>query len=118
LLFGGGGQGRPVPGPRAVPARGGATSSSRPGLFRCRQDLLPFRDLVGLHLKWRDVARFGYILDGAIWRNTPIPLILISWYTDYVISSPKGASTMEWIAPQHEEIDLNCEISSYANAEL
>jgi len=25
---------------------------------------------------------------------------------------------MEWTAPQHEEIDLNCEISSYANAEL
>jgi hypothetical protein len=26
--------------------------------------------------------------------------------------------TMEWTTPQHEEIDLNCEISSYANAEL
>jgi len=25
---------------------------------------------------------------------------------------------MEWTTPQHEEIDLNCEISSYANAEL
>jgi hypothetical protein len=25
---------------------------------------------------------------------------------------------MEWVTPQHEEIDLNCEISSYANAEL
>jgi len=25
---------------------------------------------------------------------------------------------MEWTAPQHEEIDLNCEISSYANAEI
>jgi len=25
---------------------------------------------------------------------------------------------MEWITPQHEEIDLNCEISSYANAEI
>jgi hypothetical protein len=30
----------------------------------------------------------------------------------------QGASTMEWVAPQHEEIDLNCEVSSYANAEL
>jgi hypothetical protein len=30
----------------------------------------------------------------------------------------QGALTMEWITPQHEEIDLNCEISSYANAEL
>jgi hypothetical protein len=26
--------------------------------------------------------------------------------------------TMEWTTPKHEEIDLNCEISSYANAEL
>jgi hypothetical protein len=30
----------------------------------------------------------------------------------------KGALTMEWVTPQHEEIELNCEISSYANAEL
>lgn len=30
----------------------------------------------------------------------------------------QGALTMEWITPQHEEIDLNCEVSSYANAEL
>jgi hypothetical protein len=30
----------------------------------------------------------------------------------------EGASLMEWVTPQHEEIDLNCEISSYANAEL
>jgi hypothetical protein len=30
----------------------------------------------------------------------------------------QGASTMEWVTPQHEEVDLNCEISSYANAEL
>jgi hypothetical protein len=30
----------------------------------------------------------------------------------------KGVITMEWTTPQHEEIDLNCEISSYANAEL
>jgi hypothetical protein len=25
---------------------------------------------------------------------------------------------MEWTTPQHEEINLNCEISSYTNAEL
>jgi len=25
---------------------------------------------------------------------------------------------MEWVTPDHEEIELNCEISSYANAEL
>ena len=34
------------------------------------------------------------------------------------VELPQGASPMEWITPQHEEIDLNCEISSYANAEL
>ncbi len=31
---------------------------------------------------------------------------------------PKELVSMEWTAPQHEEIDLNCEVSSYANAEL
>jgi hypothetical protein len=31
---------------------------------------------------------------------------------------PQGAKLMEWTTPQHEEIDLNCEVSSYANAEL
>ena len=30
----------------------------------------------------------------------------------------QGAKLMEWTTPQHEEIDLNCEVSSYANAEL
>jgi len=25
---------------------------------------------------------------------------------------------MEWTTPQHEVVDLNCEISSYANAEI
>jgi hypothetical protein len=35
-----------------------------------------------------------------------------------VALTPKGALTMEWVAPQHEEVDLNCEVSSYANAEL
>jgi len=34
------------------------------------------------------------------------------------IFDTQGATTMEWTTPQHEEIDLNCEISSYANAEL
>jgi hypothetical protein len=40
-----------------------------------------------------------------------------------VLFSPRhcqhqGVSTMEWTTPKHEEIDLNCEISSYANAEI
>ncbi len=34
------------------------------------------------------------------------------------LNSLQGAPLMEWVTPQHEEIDLNCEISSYANAEL
>jgi hypothetical protein len=29
-----------------------------------------------------------------------------------------GGTTMEWTTPQHEVVDLNCEVSSYANAEL
>ena len=32
--------------------------------------------------------------------------------------NPFRSPLMEWVTPQHEEIDLNCEISSYANAEL
>jgi hypothetical protein len=33
-------------------------------------------------------------------------------------SKHKEPQAMEWTTPKHEEIDLNCEISSYANAEL
>jgi hypothetical protein len=36
----------------------------------------------------------------------------------YWFDHTQGVSTMEWTTPKHEEIDLNCEISSYANAEL
>jgi hypothetical protein len=36
----------------------------------------------------------------------------------YHYLTPEGAWTMEWVTPQHEEVDLNCEVSSYANAEL
>jgi len=32
--------------------------------------------------------------------------------------TPKGASAMEWVTPQHEEIDLQCEVSSYAKGAL
>jgi len=28
------------------------------------------------------------------------------------------SESMEWVKPQHEVIELNCEVSSYANAEL
>jgi len=43
------------------------------------------------------------------------PVILLAGLRNL---SPKGAFAMEWVTPQHEEIDLNCEVSSYANAEL
>jgi len=34
-------------------------------------------------------------------------------------TNPTGVpTTMEWTTPKHEEIELNCEVSSYANAEL
>ena len=29
-----------------------------------------------------------------------------------------GADDMEWVTPEHEVINLNCEVSSYENAEL
>lgn len=32
--------------------------------------------------------------------------------------SLKEDHDMEWTTPEHEEICLNCEVSSYANAEL
>ncbi len=52
--------------------------------------------------------------------NSPIPFNQIPCYSFRVVMhlTPKGASAMEWVTPQHEEIDLNCEVSSYANAEL
>jgi len=40
--------------------------------------------------------------------------VILSWYHVADFKEPP----MEWTTPQHEEIDLNCEISSYANAEL
>lgn len=33
-------------------------------------------------------------------------------------AEPKGEARMEWVTPGHEEVDLNCEVSGYANAEL
>lgn len=35
---------------------------------------------------------------------------------EFAVTFPEAL--MEWVTPQHEEVDLNCEISSYANAEL
>jgi hypothetical protein len=55
----------------------------------------------------------------AICGKQPIPLPSKNVLSLSSLSmSFQGAATMEWVTPQHEEIDLNCEISSYANAEL
>ena len=81
--------------------------------------------------------RGGAEMSGRIY--SPLSLIAVSWLHESTLVSRllripffcdlcyslrvlhhayKGAAPMEWTTPQHEEIDLNCEISSYANAEL
>jgi hypothetical protein len=35
-----------------------------------------------------------------------------------VFGTISGGTIMEWTTPQHEVVELNCEVSSYANAEL
>jgi hypothetical protein len=48
-----------------------------------------------------------------------LPFSFLPWYSSGVVKNPVSRSPhMEWTTPQHEEVDLNCEISSYANAEL
>ena len=41
----------------------------------------------------------------------------VIWSCRILYDSQRSLS-MEWTTPQHEEIELNCEVSSYANAEL
>jgi hypothetical protein len=51
----------------------------------------------------------------------PIPsdlLFVICFSRSSTSTSCEEFAIMEWTTPQHEEIDLNCEVSSYANAEL
>jgi len=52
----------------------------------------------------------------AFLSSLPTGLVLFFLGTNH--QSPEGAKLMEWTTPKHEEIDLNCEVSSYANAEL
>ena len=40
--------------------------------------------------------------------------LLPSWR----VREAKGEARMEWVTPGHEEVDLSCEVSGYANAEL
>jgi len=52
--------------------------------------------------------------------DSPIDAAIPGCYPRVVLVSIslQGVRTMEWVTPQHEEVNLNCEISSYANAEL
>jgi hypothetical protein len=47
----------------------------------------------------------------------PSPILYAMVWVSRLDLNPRSGP-MEWTTPQHEEIDLNCEISSYANAEL
>ena len=52
-------------------------------------------------------------------QDFPLPLFSAPvLYFRLELNDLKEQPLMEWVTPQHEEIDLNCEISSYANAEL
>jgi hypothetical protein len=65
-------------------------------------------------------ASLSFVLEGAH-RIAALPFPWTKFHAMLlcdVYLTPKGALTMEWVTPQHEEIDLNCEVSSYANAEL
>jgi len=65
-------------------------------------------------------AGLGLVSSGTRLSHIPISFFSLSCYASLVLifQTPKGALFMEWTTPQHEEIDLNCEVSSYANAEL
>jgi len=58
---------------------------------------------------------FGTTVSPPHFPSRPRRVILFLSETSKI---PKGAKLMEWTTPDHEEIDLNCEVSSYANAEL
>jgi hypothetical protein len=47
-----------------------------------------------------------------------MPRKAILQFKRYAGMSPRGVIVMEWSAPEHEVIELNCEVSSYANAEM
>ena len=43
---------------------------------------------------------------------------MIPWSLVGEVREAKGEARMEWVTPGHEEVDLSCEVSGYANAEL
>src|SRR5215470_19973716 len=52
------------------------------------------------------------------WAQCPYVQLQIGASRVLCFSRTSRSHSMEWVTPQHEEIDLNCEVSSYANAEL
>jgi hypothetical protein len=68
-------------------------------------------------------ANWGWLLKcttGSFCVEDRVPFRVSACYSFRVINLAFifRSVAMEWTTPQHEEIDLNCEISSYANAEL
>jgi coenzyme PQQ precursor peptide PqqA len=58
---------------------------------------------------WRSRPR-----PNVFWCQTKIGQAVKRWYKKNGI----GAMPVEWTAPKFEEVALNCEINSYASAEL
>jgi len=65
----------------------------------------------------RSGSRDGGLSESPSRRQTGFHFHSRACYPD-VVRQTSRSLTMEWTTPQHEEIDLNCEISSYANAEI
>jgi|SRR6266436_9538754 hypothetical protein len=88
-------------------SRGAAKSIPRVLLLDEQTLIWGRRRVTGLHANPAQAARISLFLFPGTRAILPL-----------VVELPQGALLMEWVTPQHEEIDLNCEISSYANAEL
>lgn len=78
-----------------------------------------------LRIRARLLAQIRFCLsDGSVsFECRRRSVIFFHWRTRHsrcAVTSPseKESGPMEWTTPKHEEIDLNCEISSYANAEI
>jgi len=63
---------------------------------------------------FRRLALFVFLF--LVFQRAPFCYLLLAAASEYL--RKKEPSPMEWTTPKHEEVDLNCEISSYANAEL
>jgi hypothetical protein len=76
------------------------------------------------HHTFASVSSFFEILRAKFDRSFELPYSLphsrMLFFVRRVFSlfRTKELPLMEWTTPKHEEIDLNCEVSSYANAEL